>query len=192
MTARAFKVMDMPLRNETHRGMSMQSSHRIALSGAVVLVLAACAAATATNVRSPLGAVLSAGATTGAPVPLRFDPGAKVIISTARNLPPASYLPSQAERGLQLYQQTCAVCHAPGQLIGEGFVTSWKDRRVYDLYALVRGTMPLDNPAGLKDGEYLDVIAYLLQANKHASAGLDSLRADTASLRKTRIAVGAP
>jgi hypothetical protein len=44
----------------------------------------------------------------------------------------------------------------------------------------------------MKDGEYLDVIAYLLQANKHRSAGVDSLRADTVSLRKTRIAVGTP
>ena len=79
-----------------------------------------------------------------------------------------------------------------GQLIGQSFVDQWNNRRVYDLYALVRGTMPLDNPAGMKDGEYLDVIAYLLRANKHTSAGLDSLRADTVSLRKTRIAVSVP
>ena len=78
----------------------------------------------------------------------------------------------------------------PGTLVGEGFVTQWNNRRVYDLYALVRGTMPLDNPAGLKDGEYLDVIAYLLRANKHASAAPDSLRADTASLRARKISVG--
>lgn len=171
----------------------MQPAQRIAMLTAGVVAIAACASVGAgakTDFHSPLSATLTAGAATGAPVPLRFDPGAKVILSTASNLPPASYLPSQAERGAKVYDATCAMCHAGGELVGERFVAAWKDRRVYDLYALVRGTMPLDNPGGLKDGEYLDVIAYLLQANKHASAGADSLRADTASLRKTKIDVG--
>ena len=168
----------------------MRSSHTIWL--ALTTTLAACAAATTTSLRSPLGAFLSPAATTGAPVPLRVDPGAQVILSTASDLPMASYLPSQAQRGARIYQSTCATCHGPGTLIGEGFAAQWNNRRVYDLYALVRGTMPLDNPAGMKDGEYLDVIAYLLQANRHTSPGVDSLRADTVSLRKTRIAVSGP
>jgi hypothetical protein len=62
---------------------------------------------------------------------------------------------------------------------------------VYDLYALIHSTMPLDKPGALKDGEYLDVVAYLLQANR-APAGTDSLKADTVALRNTRIAVEAP
>ena len=68
---------------------------------------------------------------------------------------------------------------------------NWNDRRVYDFYALVRATMPLDNPGGLKDGEYLDVVAYVLQAN-HATPGRDSLKADTLALRGTKIAVRFP
>jgi hypothetical protein len=63
---------------------------------------------------------------------------------------------------------------------------------VYDLYALVRSTMPLDNPGGMKDGEYLDVVAYLLQANKQQTDRPDSLKSDTTSMRGTRIAVSAP
>jgi mono/diheme cytochrome c family protein len=171
--------------------MCMNSVHRIAAFAASILTVAACATANrpASDIRSPLSATLGPGAATGAPVPLRFDPNAKVIVSTAGNLPAASYLPSQAERGAKLYQSSCAMCHAGGELVGERFVASWKDRRVYDLYALVRGTMPLDNPGGLKDGEYLDVVAYLLQANKHVAPGMDSLKADTAALRKTKIDV---
>ena len=171
--------------------MGMKSVHRIAAFAAGVIVIAACATANrpATDIRSPLSATLGTGAATGAPVPLRFDPTAKVIISTAGNLPAASYLPSQASRGEKVYQATCGMCHAGGELVGERFVATWKDRRVYDLYALIRATMPLDNPGGLKDGEYLDVVAYLLQANKHAPASGDSLRADTASLRKAKIDV---
>ena len=110
----------------------------------------------------------------------------------ANGLPAASYLASQAARGATIYAATCENCHAEGQLVGAGFVASWNNRRVYDLYALVRSTMPLDNPGGLKDGDYLDVVAYLLQANKHQSGGADSLRSDTLSLRGTRIAIGAP
>jgi cytochrome c len=155
-------------------------------------VVAACAmsAKPDVDVRTPLAATLYPGATTGPQLPLHFDPNAKVILSNASNLPPASYAPSQAQRGAEVYQRTCALCHSGAQLIGEGFANTWNNRRVYDLYALVRSTMPLDNPGGLKDGEYLDVIAYLLQVNKHASAGPDSLKADSAAMRKLKISVG--
>ena len=154
------------------------------------LTLAACAGAV-TNVRTPIGAHLSPEAKTGASVPLRFDPNAKVILSSAAGLPAASFLASQATRGATIYGATCASCHEQAKFVGQAFVESWKDRRVYDLYALVRGTMPLDNPGGLKEQEYLDVIAYILQAN-HAPAGPDSLKADTLTMRKTRIAVRLP
>ena len=159
------------------------------LGVAAVTSLAACAAGMSSVALPPLGANLTPSASTGAPVPLRFDPSAKVIRSTAADLPAASYLASQADRGAKIYDQTCGNCHGPGQLIGETFVNSWNDRRVYDLYALVRNTMPLDNPGGLKDGDYLDVVAYLMKANHQKASGMDSLKADTASLRKTKISV---
>ncbi|MDB4914342.1 MAG: putative cytochrome c [Gemmatimonadetes bacterium] len=152
------------------------------------VTFAAACAGTMTNVRAPMGANLLPEAKTGAATPLRFDPNAKVILSSAAGLPPASYLPSQAERGAMVYAGTCASCHEVGKFVGPAFVESWKDRRVYDFYALVRSTMPLDNPGGLKEQEYLDVTAYILRAN-HAPAGTDSLKADTLVMRKTRIAV---
>jgi mono/diheme cytochrome c family protein len=163
----------------------MQRTRLTAVVG--IATLAACASA-GPNVRTPLGAHLTTGATTGAQLPLRFDPNAKVILSSAAGLPPASYLNSQAARGQHIYEETCGTCHQSSQFVGPAFVESWNDRRLYDFYALVRGTMPLDKPGGLKEGEYLDVVSYLLKAN-HAPAGLDSLKADTVALRKTRIAV---
>lgn len=153
-------------------------------------VLVGCVSA-APNVRPPLGASLTTGALTGAPLPLRFDPNARVIRSNAANLPPASYSTAQAARGESVYGNTCGACHQPGSLVGQAFVEGWNDRRVYDFYALVRGTMPLDNPGGLKDQEYLDVIAYLLKAN-HAPGGTDSLAVDTVALRAHKIAVSFP
>ena len=155
------------------------------------VLVGGCASAAATNVLTPLGAHLGVGAKTGAPVALKVDPNAKVILSNASNLPPASYSQAQATRGKTVYDGTCGTCHEPAQFIGQTFVESWNDRRVWDFYSLVRSTMPLDNPGGLKDQEYIDVVAYLLQANK-APAGGDSLKADTTALRTHKIAVHFP
>ena len=155
------------------------------------VAVAGCATAAATNVRPPLGAQLGPGAKTGTPVPLRFDPTAKVVISTAANLPPASYHAAQATRGKDVFEGSCGTCHETSKFVGQAFVESWGDRRVWDFYSLVRGSMPLDNPGGLKEQEYIDVVAYLLQAN-HAPAGADSLKLDTASMRGHKIAVRYP
>jgi mono/diheme cytochrome c family protein len=166
----------------------MRASRWIVLGcGALV---AACVTA-APNVRAPLGAQLTPESKTGPQVPLRFDPTAKVILSNASNLPPASYSTAQAARGEKIYDETCGTCHQPGQLVGQTFVESWNDRRVWDFYSLVRATMPLDKPGGMKDQEYLDVVAYLLQAN-HAAPGRDSLAADTVAMRGAKIAVKFP
>src|SRR5436309_7902705 len=156
-----------------------------------IVVGCASGSTVATNVRAPLGAHLTASAPTGAPIPLRFDSTARVIRSTAANLPPATYWPAQAERGESVFSQTCAMCHARSQFVGESFVESWNNRRVFDFYALVRSTMPLTNPGGLKENEYLALVSYLLEAN-HAEAGTDSLRSDTLALRSRKIAVRFP
>ncbi|HKO15369.1 MAG TPA: cytochrome c [Gemmatimonadaceae bacterium] len=163
-----------------------------ALAALAALATIGCASAPATNVRTPLGAFLTPAARTGAPVPLRVDPNAHVVFSTAANLPPAPYTAAQAERGEHVFAGVCASCHQRDQFIGQAFVDAWKDRRVSDLYSLVSGTMPVNNPGGLKEDEYLGVVAYLLRAN-HATEGApaDSLRPDS-TLRAYRIAVHAP
>jgi len=154
------------------------------------LSLAACGRADV-DVRTPLGARV-AGTKPFAPV-RNANAQAFVIPSTA-GLKPATYANEQAVRGQQIYQTTCVRCHPPGQLDGENFEVGWNERRVFDLYSLLRNTMPQDKPGTLSDGEYLDVIAYLLQRN-HVPASSLALRPDTAALREARIDVkpaGAP
>ena len=146
-----------------------------------------CAAAT-TNARPPLEARLGAGAKTGAPVPLRIDPNAKVVIHRYTELPAAPYTAAQADRGEQVYNAVCASCHQNEKFIGQQFVDAWGDRRVGDFYTLLRNTMPVDNPGGLKDQQYLDVTAYLLKAN-HAAASTDSLSTDTTIMRGRKIGI---
>lgn len=154
---------------------------------------ASAAVATNTNVRRPLGAHLTPGATTGAVIPLRFDTSAnaRLIRSTSANLPAATYSPVQAEHGEAVYKRTCGMCHAPTQFVGQQFVETWNDRRLYDFYALVRSTMPLNDPGGMKEDEYLGILAYLLKAN-HAAVGVDSMKPDTLALRSHKIAVHYP
>ncbi len=148
------------------------------------------AARQSTSARPPLAAQLLPGAKTGAPVPLRFDPNAKVVIARLANLPPAPFSAAQAARGEQVFNQTCGACHAGDVFIGQQFVDNWGDRRVGDFYALVRSTMPVDNPGGLKDQDYLDVTAYLLKENHAPPAPApESLSTDTTLLRGHRIAV---
>jgi hypothetical protein len=74
----------------------------------------------------------------------------------------------QAEHGQAIYARRCAGCHRGSQFIGQDFVESWNDRRLYDFYALVSSTMPLNAPGTLKEHEYLAVLAYLLKANNAA------------------------
>lgn len=173
---------------------------RVSRSTAVVWTIIAIGCASASRSGSPsgsasapapLGARLTADAPTGAPIPLRIDPNARVVRSLVPNLPAATYWPAQADRGERVFNETCAACHARSQFIGQTFVDAWTDRRVSDFYTLIRSTMPVNNPGSLKDEEYLAVVSYLLKAN-HAAAGTDSLVGDSASVRGKRIAVTAP
>jgi cytochrome c len=161
---------------------------RLTVMGWTTLIVGCASAASKTNVLTPLGAHLGVGAKTGAPVPLRFDPSAKVVVTRLANLPAAPFTATQADRGEKVFNTTCAACHQDERFIGKQFVEDWGDRRVGDFYQLVRNTMPVDNPGGLKEQEYIDVTAYLLKAN-HSTPTRDSLSTDTTIMRGRKIAV---
>ena len=96
------------------------------------------------------------------------------------------YAAVQAAAGRAVYEQACARCHqsnlqgsfeAP-QLAGESFLRFWGDLSPRDLYDRISSSMPPDEDA-LADEAYVDVVAYLLQANG-APAGAAPLTATTA------------
>ncbi len=167
--------------------------NRWMLLGTSTAVVGCAAASSSSNpaLLTPLGAHLSGGAKTGPQVPLRFDPNAKVVIARVGNLPAASFADAQATRGEAVFEASCANCHQTEKFIGTTFVDEWNDRRVGDFYQLVRNTMPVDDPGGLKEHEYLDVVAYLLKAN-HSPKGADSLSTDTTVMRGRKISVRTP
>jgi hypothetical protein len=83
---------------------------------------------------------------------------------------------------------SCGQCHTMNQHSGTAFATAWNNRRLFDLYEIVHNTMPLDNPGGLSDEEYIDVVAYLLELNG-VPAGTSSLQAEPTALKALRIDV---
>ena len=96
------------------------------------------------------------------------------------------YVAEQAERGATLYQQHCAACHLPDlqgffeavALRDSAFVINWSNRAPAQMLELLERTMPPQAPGSLSENEYLDLIAFLLQANG-VSAGDTALAANT-------------
>ena len=94
---------------------------------------------------------------------------------------------AQAASGRAIYERECAACHqanlqgsfeAP-QLAGESFLRFWADLSPADLLVRISGSMPPGEEGSLTDEEYLDVVAYLLEANG-APAGAMALTETTA------------
>lgn len=97
-----------------------------------------------------------------------------------------SYSEDQAARGEKAFQSYCASCHTTSYHTGEEFRFNWFGRTVYDLFKVLKATMPEDNVGGLSDDEYTRVIAYILKLNGFL-AGTDSLRADSVEMQRIRI-----
>ena len=101
------------------------------------------------------------------------------------------YVAAQADSGRAIYERVCASCHqsnlqgsfeAP-QLAGESFLRFWSDLSPGDLFIRIRESMPPESPGGLSDAAYLDIVAYVLQANG-APAG------DAALTEATTVTIG--
>lgn len=97
------------------------------------------------------------------------------------------YTDAQAARGDTAFQKYCLSCHTPAFHADQQFRMNWFGRSVYDLFKILKTTMPEDNIGGLSDDEYTRVIAYILKLNGFP-AGADSLKAD--SLEQKRIRIG--
>jgi mono/diheme cytochrome c family protein len=104
------------------------------------------------------------------------------------------YTKAQAARGERLYAESCARCHAPNLMGGEGspalagdeFLARWTGKTVADLFERTRKTMPTDDPASLSRQQYADLVAYLFNANAFPPGQLELSR-DLPALNQIRI-----
>ena len=76
------------------------------------------------------------------------------------------YTAAQAERGVAVYRSKCASCHAPNRFTDDFFYQSFAGKPLWEMFDVISDSMPEDAPGSLKQEEYADVIAYLLQLNK--------------------------
>lgn len=105
------------------------------------------------------------------------DPGARPTVWDG------IYSEAQARRGLLAYTRSCERCHGSDltgnatdevpALVADALMFHWRGRPVQDLYDRIRRSMPADEPGSLEAGAYLDVVAYLLEANRFPRGSQD-------------------
>ena len=121
------------------------------------------------------------------------EPGPEAVADGVSEEPPAAtgfYSVAQAERGLRVFRDMCSECHFPREFRGDDFEWQWRRQTVWDLYRSMTRTMPENDPGGLRDQTYADVIAYILRINEYAS-GNTELVADRETMDSIPLGPGA-
>ena len=105
--------------------------------------------------------------------------------------PTAPFTAQQAAAGLLAYRTHCASCHLPDlgganearPLAGADFMNVWAERTAQQLIAFTRLTMPSSPgvPGSLSEQVYVDITAFLLQANG-ARPGTEALTAASSAV----------
>ena len=108
-----------------------------------------------------------------------------------RSLASGVFTDEQATRGDRTFREVCAACHATSEFARAGFFATWNGASLDGLFALIRTTMPQDEPGRLPAASYADVLAYLLRLNGFP-AGPGELPWDTDGLRQIRVEPPAP
>ncbi len=123
------------------------------------------------------------------------DGSAAAVANESPPPPGKVYTETQAARGQAAYQNHCAFCHLDDlsgfrglPLTGPEFIARWNEPGVTleNFLSFVTSAMPQEEPGTLRPQEYLDVVAYILQANGYP-AGERELTAEPSVLRAIRI-----
>jgi mono/diheme cytochrome c family protein len=127
-------------------------NHRPALL-ALLILSGACSASTATSAANPAEPAVPA------------TPETEVAAETQVAAAATFYTAEQAARGLQTFRRVCAECHNRSDFRGRQFELDWRRLTARNLFRTMVESMPEDNPGGLVDEAYVDVIAYILELN---------------------------
>lgn len=90
----------------------------------------------------------------------------------AKNASEGVYTKAQAERGLTLYDASCASCHELSKFKGTEFTNAWTGKPLVDLHTAVV-SMPMDAPGSMKPEEYAEILAYFLSINGYPAGQTD-------------------
>jgi ankyrin repeat protein len=114
-----------------------------------------------------------------------------MLATNARTNWDGVYTDAQAQRGRDVYRRACAVCHldtlagdaVSPPLIGPAFLGRFDGQTAHEMVQAVRASMPQNAPDTLGDRAYVDLIAFLLNANG-GRTGASELPLDVAELEK--------
>jgi ankyrin repeat protein len=137
----------------------------------------------------------------GLPIPeIERDGGAVPIVKataaaeTTRTNWDGVFTEQQTLRGQQVYQRACAACHletlqgdaVSPTLLGDSFLGRFNGQSAHEMVQNLRASMPQNAPDSLGDRAYVDLVAYLLNANG-ARTGAQELPLDVAELERITI-----
>jgi mono/diheme cytochrome c family protein len=120
--------------------------------------------------------------TAGTIVPARLQTHVGAAPAQTPSVWQGVYTEQQATRGQQTFQSECASCHPPMSgsgaaiapaLSGSEFRQRWAEQSVGDIFMTMRTTMPPSAPASLSKEAYVDVLAYVLKANKYPAGSTE-------------------
>ena len=101
------------------------------------------------------------------------------------------YTEEQSTAGAALFGRMCAECHEKKDIAGTDFRAKWTGRSLFDLFELIRTTMPDSNPGGLSRDEYAVALAYILRMNGLPS-GLTTVLPDSAAMQNVKLLLPPP
>ena len=109
----------------------------------------------------------------------------------AQQRPAGPYTAEQAAAGRAAYQTNCAVCHAAdmtgrneaAQLAGSNFFSQWGERTAGELINFIRSAMPPGAGGSLPDQTYINLAAFILDANGARPGDQALTAASTAAIR---------
>lgn len=90
------------------------------------------------------------------------------------------YTKSQAKSGKALYEQHCQMCHDNKYF--RPVLKRWHGQSVAVLFDVMASSMPENNPGGLMDDEYLDIMAYIFSRSRYPDADAELTRDRLASI----------
>src|SRR5688572_8025644 len=96
-----------------------------------------------------------------------------VLIGSAQQPAPGApgpFTAAQAADGRTAYDANCAACHGADlmgipPLAGQAFIGGWSTRSTRQLFDVIRSSMPSDRPGSLPEQTYVNIVAFILQAN---------------------------
>jgi S-disulfanyl-L-cysteine oxidoreductase SoxD len=123
------------------------------------------------------------------PMPVRSVPTTSLQARRAAVTPQDStplYTEEQATAGAAIFGKICAECHEKTDIAGSDFRAKWTSRTLFDLFELVRTTMPDSNPGGLSRDDYAAALAYILKQNG-LPAGPSPVMPDSVAMKNFKL-----